>query len=120
MRHAVRVVVAAALVVLLPAAAAAKWTRLSTASFVFLGDASAGQIRQVEILGRVLKLAAKQLSEVDFISYRSDTPGALNCGPLATPLRVLITYRTRPATTPAGMIDGDAVAIELVPEDYTP
>ena len=75
---------------------------------------------QVEANGRVLRFAAKQLSDVDFISYRSDTPTAVNCGPLTAPLRVLVTYRTRPATTAAEKIDGDAVAIELVPDDYTP
>ncbi len=77
-------------------------------------------VLNVEVYGRVLKVAAKQLSEVDFISYRSDTPSAVSCGPLRAPMRVLVTYRARPATTAAGMIDGDAVAIELVPDDYTP
>jgi hypothetical protein len=35
-------------------------------------------------------------------------------------LRAFVTYRARAATTAAGMIDGDAVAIELLPDDYQP
>jgi tetratricopeptide (TPR) repeat protein len=73
---------------------------------------------RIEAEGRVLRLAAKQLSDVDFITYRTDTPGSVNCGPLAKPVRALITYRARSATT--GAIDGDAVAIELLPDDYQP
>jgi hypothetical protein len=60
------------------------------------------------------------MSEVDFISYRTDTPSAVSCGPLTTPLRVLVTYRAKPAFTAAGTIDGDAVAIELLPDGYIP
>jgi tetratricopeptide (TPR) repeat protein len=77
-------------------------------------------VLQIEASERVLRLAAKQLSDVDFISYRSDTPSAVSCGPLTVPLRVLVTYRIGPATPPAGMLDGEAVAIELVPDGYTP
>jgi hypothetical protein len=77
-------------------------------------------VLQIDSSGRTLRLAAKQLSEVDFITYRSDTTGPVQCGPLLTPVRVLVTYRFRSETTAAGAIDGDAVAIELVPDDYTP
>jgi tetratricopeptide (TPR) repeat protein len=73
---------------------------------------------RIEADGRVLRLAAKQLSDVDFIAYRTDTAGSVSCGPLAKPVRALITYRARSATT--GAIDGDAVAIELLPDDYQP
>jgi tetratricopeptide (TPR) repeat protein len=77
-------------------------------------------VLQVDANGRTLKLAATQLSDVDFITYRSDTPGSVSCGALPAPMRVLITYRVRATTTPAGAIDGDAVAIEVLPDDYTP
>jgi hypothetical protein len=77
-------------------------------------------VLQVDANGRTLKLGAKQLSDVDFITYRSDTAGSVSCGPLPTPMRVLITYRVSATTTTAGAIDGDAVAIEVVPDDYTP
>lgn len=73
---------------------------------------------RIQADGRVLRLAAKQLSDIDFITYRTDTLGSVSCGPLAMPMRALVTYRARSATTEA--IDGDAVAIELLPDDYQP
>ena len=75
---------------------------------------------QIDANGRTLRLAAKQLSDVDFISYRTETPGSVSCGPLSAAARALATYRFRSETTGAGSIDGDAVAIELIPDDYTP
>jgi tetratricopeptide (TPR) repeat protein len=77
-------------------------------------------VLRVEVNGRVLRLAAKQMSDVDFITYRSDTTGSVNCGTLPAPVRVLVTYRVRTADTATNMIDGDAVAIELLPDDYRP
>jgi tetratricopeptide (TPR) repeat protein len=77
-------------------------------------------VLQVDASGGTLRLAAKQLSEIDFITYRTDTAGSVQCGALPKPVRVLVTYRVRSETTAAGTIDGDAVAIELVPDDYTP
>jgi len=70
--------------------------------------------------GRVFKLAAKQLSEIDFITYRTDTTGSVTCGPLKPAVRALVTYRPTATTATAGSIDGDAVAIELLPDDYQP
>ena len=68
----------------------------------------------------MLRLAAKQLSDVDFITYRSDTPGSVSCGALPMPMRILITYRSRATSTADAMIDGDAVAVEVLPDDYVP
>jgi hypothetical protein len=71
--------------------------------------------------GRVWRFATKQLGDVDFITYRTDTAGSVNCGPVKPPVRALVTYRPRTdATTATGAIDGDAVAIELVPDDFQP
>lgn len=77
-------------------------------------------VLQVDANGRTLRLAAKQMSEVDFITYRADTAGSVSCGPLPAPLRAFVTYRMNATTTASGMIDGDAVAIELLPDDYQP
>ena len=65
---------------------------------------------------RLLRLRARQMDEVDFIAYRADAPTEVNCGPLPTPLRVLATYI---AMASAG-VDGQAVAIELLPDGFTP
>jgi hypothetical protein len=74
----------------------------------------------VEVEGRLLRLSAKQLSEIDFITYRDEPPGAVSCGPLPKPMRVLATYRARPTGAAAAAPDGDAVAIELLPDGYAP
>jgi tetratricopeptide (TPR) repeat protein len=70
--------------------------------------------------GRVFRLAAKQMSDIDFITYRTDTTGSVSCGPLKPAVKALVTYRPAAAPTAAGAIDGDAVAIELLPDDYQP
>ena len=67
-----------------------------------------------------LRLRAKQLADVDFISYRTDTPGSVSCGALPKPLFVLATYRAATAGTGAAVTAGDAVAIELLPDGYEP
>jgi Flp pilus assembly protein TadD len=67
--------------------------------------------------GRVLALRAKQLADVDFISYRSSTPSEVNCGPQKGRDRVYATFR--PAAASNG-IDGQAVAIELLPDGFAP
>ncbi|HET9271701.1 MAG TPA: tetratricopeptide repeat protein, partial [Vicinamibacterales bacterium] len=65
-----------------------------------------------------VRLRAKQLSDVDFVSYRTDTPGRVECGTMAAPQPVLATYRSAPQGTGASSTAGDATAIELVPDDY--
>jgi cytochrome c-type biogenesis protein CcmH/NrfG len=67
--------------------------------------------------GRTLALSAKQLADVDLISYRSRTPDPANCGPQKSRYRVYATYR--PEGSGAGL-DGVAVAIELLPDDFVP
>ena len=74
-------------------------------------------VLRVAIDGRVLALQAKQFADVDFISYRSSTPGEVNCGLQKTRDQVYATYR--PGGTTAG-IDGQAVAIEVLPDDFVP
>jgi tetratricopeptide (TPR) repeat protein len=66
--------------------------------------------------GRTLSLRARQFADVEFISYRSNTPGQVNCGPQKTRDRAYATYRPDAA---AGS-DGVAVAIELLPDDFVP
>ena len=47
MSIAARVLTAVAIALLLPTDADARWTRLRSANFLFIGDAPAGQIREV-------------------------------------------------------------------------
>jgi cytochrome c-type biogenesis protein CcmH/NrfG len=67
--------------------------------------------------GRTLAFRARQLADVDFISYRSSTPGKVNCGPQKSRDRVYATYRPDAV---AGGIDGLVVAIEVLPDDFVP
>jgi hypothetical protein len=67
--------------------------------------------------GRTLALSAKQLTDVEFISYRSTTPGDVKCGAQKSRDRVYATYR--PGAAAAG-IDGVAIAIEILPDDFVP
>jgi hypothetical protein len=69
---------------------------------------------RVAVEGRVLALQTRQLADVDFISYRSTTPGEVNCGPQKTQAPVFATYRP---LVQAG-VDGQAVAIEVLPDDF--
>jgi tetratricopeptide (TPR) repeat protein len=64
--------------------------------------------------GRALALRATQLANVDFISYRSTAPGAVTCGQKFRD-RIYATYR--PDAANSG-IDGLAVAIELLPDNF--
>lgn len=73
----------------------------------------------VQTDARTMNFVARQMSDIDFISYRTDTPGSVACGPLATLMPVLATYRPSSGGSVGG-IDGDAVAIELIPDGYVP
>lgn len=59
-------------------------------------------------------VTAARLNEVDFITYRSDLTGSVQCGSIREPLPVFVAWR--PATdTPAGRI---VVAIEFPPKKH--
>jgi tetratricopeptide (TPR) repeat protein len=77
-----------------------------------------GILFQITIENRSLRLAAAKFDEVDFITYRSEAPGSVKCGAVQPPSHVLATYRPRDAGTSG--IDGQLVAIELLPDGYTP
>ena len=66
---------------------------------------------------RVRRFAAAKFDQVEFITYHAQIPGGVRCGAVQPPSRVLATYRA--AGTPEG-IDGQLVAIEVLPDGYTP
>jgi tetratricopeptide (TPR) repeat protein len=86
--------------------------------FVAVECGPAGIVLVVQSDAGALRLRAKQLSEVSFISYRSDTPGSVTCGTMPKPQLILATYRAAAAGTGPSATTGDAVAIELVPDDF--
>ena len=77
-------------------------------------------VLHVDVQGRSLQLEAGRLDDVEFITYTSATSGAVGCGALQPPARVLVTYRAKSTTTAEGSTDGQAVAVEVLPDGYTP
>ena len=72
-------------------------------------DAAAGQLR----------MAVPGFKDVEFVSYRQETPGSIPCGPQQPAYRVLATYRTDAPIEGTDTVNR-AVAIELLPDGYTP
>jgi hypothetical protein len=75
--------IALLLVTALPAAAEARWTRLRSANFLFVGDASEGQIRRV----------AQKLEQFREVMLRA-LPGATATSPVPTVVMVFATQRS--------------------------
>jgi tetratricopeptide (TPR) repeat protein len=67
-----------------------------------------------------LRLRARAIDDVDFISYRADGLSSLNCGALPAPRRVMVTYRPGADGSGPTATAGDAIAIELLPDDDIP
>jgi hypothetical protein len=63
-----------------------------------------------------VRVTARAVSEIAFVSFRTNAPGTVNCGVFPQPIRALLTYRAGPAPTAASA--GTAVAVELVPDDF--
>jgi tetratricopeptide (TPR) repeat protein len=77
-----------------------------------------GMVLRIESERRVIRLSARTFDEVEFISYRKNGPSGVACGDQRPLFPVLATFRAsdRPGTD----VDGTAVAIEVVEDDYLP
>jgi tetratricopeptide (TPR) repeat protein len=75
-------------------------------------------VLHVETEDESLRLVAVNLSAVEFISYPAGDRVAAACGPVSPPSRVFATYVESDAVMQATGIDGRAVAIERLPDDY--
>jgi tetratricopeptide (TPR) repeat protein len=67
---------------------------------------------------RIYRIRAVSLAKVQLTAY-TPVSGEVSCGPRKTPENVVFTFR--PAKDPKDVkakIDGDAVAVELVPKDF--
>ena len=67
-----------------------------------------------------VKLAAENFNAIEFITYRQEPPGPVECGPQRPAFRTLATFRTEAALVPGSDTRNRAVAIELVPDGYVP
>jgi tetratricopeptide (TPR) repeat protein len=73
----------------------------------------------IQAADRVYRIRTTALHNVQLTAYVPN-PGNISCGPRKTPENVVLTYR--PAGDPKdskAKIDGDAIAVELVPKDFT-
>jgi tetratricopeptide (TPR) repeat protein len=72
----------------------------------------------VQAADRIYKIRATSLGQVQFTAYTQVT-GEVSCGPRKTPDNVVLTFRpTKDAKDVKSKIDGDAIAVELVPKDF--
>ena len=68
---------------------------------------------------RLYKIRATSLERVQLIAYTPDAGVEVSCGPRKVQNNVVLTYRpSKDAKDLRAKIDGDAVAVELVPKDF--
>jgi tetratricopeptide (TPR) repeat protein len=77
-------------------------------------------VLHVRAPGETLLLRAARFDAVDFISYRSTTPGTISCGARRPAEGIYVTWRRGEASVPPGTSQGSAVAVELLPDGYVP
>ena len=79
---------------------------------------ASGVVFRVDTEGRPVALKAKRFEDVEFITYRDDLQGAVECGRRKTLDAVYVTWRGAP--TVAGLADAVPVAIEFLPKGFVP
>ena len=73
----------------------------------------------VQASERLYKIRATALDRVQLVAYTQDAGGEVSCGPRKTQNNVILTYRpTNDPKDTRAKIDGDAIALELVPKDF--
>jgi tetratricopeptide (TPR) repeat protein len=72
----------------------------------------------IESGGRQLQLRQNPSRPPEFIAYVPNPPKGVGCGAVNPPQRVLATYTK--SERPSTAYEGDAIAIELIPDDFTP
>ncbi|MDT7779610.1 MAG: hypothetical protein QOC99_2122 [Acidobacteriota bacterium] len=79
--------------------------------------ADGGVVLHVETRAGTLRLRAEDLSGVRFVTYTASVKtGRISCGMREPADSVLVTYRVRPDNKK--VFDGDALAVEFIPEDW--
>ncbi len=77
-------------------------------------------VLQIDAAAGPVRLAVKTFNEVEFLTYRPDSPASVPCGVQRPSYRVLATFRVDPAPLAGANTAHRAVAIELLPDGYTP
>jgi tetratricopeptide (TPR) repeat protein len=81
---------------------------------------SGGIVLVVEADAETLRLAATEFSKVAFITYSNTGPGTVACGPVLPATRVFATFDEKDASMTTADVNGRAIAIEVLPDDFTP
>jgi tetratricopeptide (TPR) repeat protein len=74
-------------------------------------------ILQIDAPGGPVRLAARSFTEIEFLTYRQDSPASVACGAQRPAFRVLATFRSADAAAGASS-QNQVVAIELLPDGY--
>ena len=77
-------------------------------------------ILQIETASGPVPLATARFEDVEFLTYRQDSPGSVPCGAQRPAYRVLATFRTDAPPIAGAPTANRAVAIELLPDGYVP
>jgi hypothetical protein len=67
----------------------------------------------VRVSDKIVRLAARRMDQVDFITYRDDLSGSVSCGALKEPMRVYVTSRRASTAGESPAV----VAVEFLPKD---
>lgn len=79
--------------------------------------AETGVLLTIEAGDRTLKLESAALGRIRFVSYAAQVRGRIGCGPRAEPTHVLVTFS--PSRKAGAKVDGEALAVEFVPEGWS-
>jgi hypothetical protein len=77
-------------------------------------------VLQIDTDSGVVRIAAARFDDIEFLTYRQDSPGSVPCGPQRPAYRVLATFRAGGASIAGANTPNRAVAIELLPDGYVP
>jgi len=74
-----------------------------------------GVVLVARVDGKPLRVHADRFESIDFITYRDDLSGSINCGRRSPEDVVVLTFR------PGGSgVAGEAVAVEFPPANFVP
>ncbi len=71
----------------------------------------------VQTADGIVKFNIADLTRLKLVTYTTEISGEITCGKLKTPLNVVVTYR--PAKEERKGFEGDAVAVEFLPKDWS-
>jgi tetratricopeptide (TPR) repeat protein len=88
-------------------------------TFVAVECRPAAVVLRVDTAAGPVLMAVPGFRDMQFLSYRQDASGSVPCGPQRPVYRVLATFRAGPPV-PGADTPNRAVAIELLPDGFTP